>query len=294
MTEVGRSILGSRLSYFSVFVMSSLYVEVIAEQLPVLCSLNLGCWARLCTVCSMVRNVDIPMVKAIRVDRIHANLAARVETSWLYEPPLDEQDEEFHRYYETERELLISVVHVPKAYPEGVASKHLAVPVQCTFDGNTCWYRLVASSLGERRCEVCSSRAPGPYAFLLQTVYAYGDVFLGEETPQDLPHVFCMLSPCCEAIDCDFMQFESMVAAECWSISDGAVFHRLGMAIESPVANLFPLRMHESYPAYAVGDLSSCENVGLTTTDMEHIEEQTCFVFEQTPHGIIIHWAHST
>ena len=116
MTEVGRSILGSRLSYFSVFVMSSFYVEVIAEQLPVLCSLNLGCWARLCTVCSMVRNVDIPMVKAIRVDRIHANLAARGETSWLYEPPLDERDEELHRMYETERELLISVVHVPCMY----------------------------------------------------------------------------------------------------------------------------------------------------------------------------------
>ena len=275
--------------------MNPSYVEVIAEQLPVLCSLDLKCWAQVRTLCSMVRNVNIPMVKAIRVDCIHANLATRDETSWLYEPPLDELDEDFHRYFQTERELRISVVHLPRAYSEGVASKHLSVPVQCTVDGDTCWYRLVAISLGERRCEACRLRVPDPYSCLLQAVYAYGLLFSepwGVIAPEDqLPHVFCMLSPRCEAIDFEFRQFESMVAAECSSISDGCVFDVLGQAIHNPVADPFPLRMQEPHPAYRVDDLSSWQNVGLTTTDMKYIEAQTDFVFAQTPHGITIHRA---
>ena len=278
--------------------MNPSYVEVIAEQLPVLCSLNLECWARLRTVCSMVRNVNIPMVKAIRVDCIHANLADRDETSWLYEPPLDERDEEFHRYFQTEREIRISVVHVPKAYPEEVAAKHLSVPVQGTVDGNTCWYRFVAIPLGGRRCESCRHRVPHPYSALLQAVYAYGlffsepwDHWVDITAENQLPHVFCMLSPHCEAIDFESRQFESMVEAECESIPDGCVFDVLGQAIHNPIADPFPLRMQEPYAAYGVDDFSSCQNVGLTATDMEYIEAQTSFAFEQTPHGITIHRA---
>ena len=259
-------------------------MQVIAEQLPVFCELNLGCWARLCSVCTMVRNVDIAMVKGIRVDRIHSEFAFRGETSWRYEVPLGEADQNELIFEDGfERHLLISVVHVPKVFPEGAASKRFALPVQCTVDGNTCWYRLVASRLGTRRCE-SFSRAPNPYAFLLETMCVYGDVF--SRFPDDFPYVFCLLSPCGEAIDFDFMQFESLIAADMYPICGGAVFQRLGQAIEDPVGIAFPLRMHESYPAYAVG-----ENVGLTTGDMARIEKETDYVFEQRTHGISIHWA---
>ena len=101
----------------------------------------------------------------------------------------------------------------------------------------------------------------------------------------------CFLSPRCEAIDFEFRQFESMVAAKCWSIDDGNVFRVLGQAIHNPVADPFPLRIQDPFPPYGVGDLSSCQNVGLTTTDMEHIEAQTDFVFQRTPRGITIHRA---
>ena len=265
--------------------MNTSYVETIAEQLPVLCSLNLQCWARLRTVCSMVRNVNIPMAKAIRVDCIHKKFwlyepsLDEYETSWLYEPPLDEYEELFPEYSQTERRLHISVVHVPKAYLEGAASKHLSVPVQCTSDGNTCWYRLVVISLGGRWCMQTPCQPPRPYGKLLQAVYIYGSSYIEgllnpiyTDEQNELPHIFCMLSPRCEAIDLEFEQFQSMVAADCDHLQDGEMFRVLGEAIRG--AKPFPLRMQEQYRMHGMGDLSPCQNVGLSTTEMQYIEEE--------------------
>ena len=220
------------------------------------------------------------MVKAIRVDCIHSNLAAREETSWRYEVPLDEWQEEAHRYYKTEREICISDVHVPKAYPGGVDSKHLSVPVQCTVNGNTCWYRLVAISLGEARCEACSPygkhRVPRPYAELLQAVYTFSSSFsepwVEAMAEEQLPHVFFLLSPRGEAIDFEFRQFESMVMAECFLLSEGTLFDILGQAIHNPVSDPFPLMMQEPCPEYDTGHLIAHQNVGLTINDIQYIE----------------------
>jgi hypothetical protein len=134
-----------------------------------------------------------------------------------------------------------------------------------------------------------------PYFHFLFAVYAYG-LFFSEpwvdgSAETQLPHVFCMLSPRCEAMNFEFRHFEGMLAADCCSINDGAVFRVLGQAIHNPVADPFPLRIQEPFAAYGVDDLSSCQNVGLTTTDMEQIEERTDFVFAQTPRGITIHRA---
>ena len=52
-----------------------------------------------------------------------------------------------------------------------------------------------------------------------------------------------MLSPRREAIDLEFGQFRSMLAAECWRIGDGSVFEALGQAIV-PFC-LKPLPQHE-------------------------------------------------
>ena len=259
--------------------MNPSHEETIAEQLPVLCSLDLQCWARLRTVSCLLRNVNIPTVKAIRVDCIHANLAARAETSWRYAVPLDEWQEKAHRYYKTEREICISDVHVPKAYPGVVDSKHLSVPVQCTVNGNTCWYRLVAISLGEARCEACSpygkhrvSSIPRPYAELLQAVYTFSEPWVEAISEEQLPHVFFLLSPRGEPIDFEFRQFESMVMAECCLLSDNLVFTLLGQAIHNPVAAPFPLMLQEPCPEHHTGHVSAHQNLGLTTKDIQCIE----------------------
>ena len=130
---------------------------------------------------------------------------------------MDARDEEYHRYFQTERQLRISVVYVPKAYPEGIASKNLSVPVQCFVDGTTCWCRLVAMSLGERRCEACRFQVPYPYYAFLQVVYAYGLFFsdgVDMDAEEQLPHVFCMLSPRCEAENFELKQCENMIATD--------------------------------------------------------------------------------
>jgi hypothetical protein len=270
------------LPVYSLSIMNPSYVDVLAEQLPVLCLFTLACLPRLRTVCSTLRKVYIPMVKAIRVDCIHASLATRGATAWLCGFPVEEA------FPDDEREICVSVVHLPIAYP-GVASKHLSVPVQCTVDGNTCWYRLVAICLGGRRCEACRNRLPQSYFHLLSAVYAYSlffDADVDINAEDEFPHVFCMLSPHGGAICFDFKQFEPMLAAECFNINDGDVFRILGQAIHNPDANPFPLRLHEPYPSHGVDPISPCQNVGLTTTDMEYIEELTSFVFERTPRGI--------
>ena len=255
---------------------------VIAELLSDLCLFNLDSLARLRVVCSTLHHVRIPMVKTLRVDCIHSHFKDR--TSWLYEPPRNEIDE----CYQTESHIRMSVVHVPEAYPV-VASEHLSVPVQCTVDGNTCWYRLVAISLGERRCKACKHKLPQSYFHLLEAVYAYSLFFADVDMDhENLPHVFCMLSPHGEAIDLEFEQLESMITARCFDINDGAVFGALAEAILNPVTYPFPLRMMRPRPLSDVDDPSSCQNMGLTTIDMEYIQRQAPWLANYvTPLGVM-------
>ena len=95
----------------------------------------------------------------------------------------------------------------------------------------------------------------------------------------------CILSPQGKAMDLDFLQFESMLTAECYQINGGAVFERLARAIHKPGTDPFPLRLRDSYPDHGIANLNSYQNVGLTASDMEAIEKQTCYVLKWTPSG---------
>jgi hypothetical protein len=234
----------------------------------------------------MMQQVVLPTVAAVRVNCVHADTATIGNATWTYEFPVDDM------FPNDDRFIYISIVRLPVRFLEA-SSNELNVPVQGTVSGNTCWYRLVAHALGDRECEECRNRVPQLYFQLLSAIYAYGLFFKGIDAQDELPHVFAILSPQGKAMDLDFLQFESMLTAECYQINGGAVFERLARAIHKPGTDPFPLRLRDSYPDHGIANLNSYQNVGLTASDMEAIEKQTCYVLKWTPSGFAVECSRS-
>ena len=261
--------------------MNASFTHVLAEESSIWSCFGVGCVARLSATCSMMQQVMLPTVAAVRVNCVHADTATIGNATRTYEFPVDDM------FPNDDRFIYISIVRLPVRFLEA-SSNELNVPVQGTVSGNTCWYRLVAHALGDRECEECRNRVPQLYFQLLSAIYAYGLFFKDDvhiDAQDELPHVFAILSPQGKAMDLDFLQFESMLTAKCYQINGGEVFERLARAIHKPGTDPFPLRLRDSYPDHGIANLNLYQNVGLTASDMEAIEKQTCYVLKWTPSG---------